>query len=376
MVTAIQNGTVKITVTASDGSKSSDKCAVTVRTLADSITITGNNVLRYRQTAPMNVFFSPETTSDKRISWSSSDNKAATVSPEGRVTARKVDAATPVIITATARDGSGCFFDYPITVVPPASRIEITPPGTQTIDLTVRAGLKLIAWVSPEDAKDEVTWKSSNTRIASVDASGLITGKRAGSVTITATAKDGSNVFARVKVNVTKLVASVVITGDARVVAGGSTTLKPVFTPADSTNRSVSWKSDNPLVSVSSKGVVSVNKGTSVGTTAKITATCKDAGGASAEYTIIVSPPASSVQITGFSTTPVTMKVGDTLQLAAQVEPEDALERVAWVASPGKLAAISATGLVTAKKAGTVTIIATSADGSRKKVSLQITITK
>ena len=375
-VTAVKNGTVTISATATDGSKSGAKCVVTVRTLADSISVTGNKVLSYKQTAALKASLSPETTSDKRVSWSSSDTKVATVSSDGRVTARKVATATPVIITATARDGSGCTFDYPMTVVPPAAKVNIAPSGTQTIDLTVRPHLQLSASVSPADAMDDVKWTSSNTKVASVDAAGLVTGKRPGSVSITATAKDGSKAYARVKLNVAKLVASVTITGDNRIVTGRSTTLKPVYTPADATNRTVSWKSDNPLVSVNSKGVVTVKKGMLVGTIAKITATCKDAGGASGVYNVIVSPPAASIILSGFAAQPVAMKVKGTLQLTADVDPDGALQRVIWSSSSTKTATVSATGLVTAQRAGTVTITAKTADGGKINATLKIVITQ
>jgi uncharacterized protein YjdB len=115
-----------------------------------------------------------------------------------------------VTITATAKDGKGGTGSHQITVVPSAARIDITPAGTQTIDLFTNPELQLSATVFPADAMQGVTWGSSSSKIASVDpATGLVTGKKAGSVTVTATAKDGSKVYARIKVNVTKLVASV-----------------------------------------------------------------------------------------------------------------------------------------------------------------------
>ncbi len=343
---------------------------------ATAFTVSGPTTVAAGQRITLTAQASNGDATDPSVYWESSDESVATVSSSGVVTAKSPESTETVTITATAKDGRGGTGSHQVTVVPCASRIDITPTGTQTIDLYTSATLQLSAAVSPADAQDDVAWTSSNAKVASVDpATGLVTGRKAGSITITATAKDGSKVAARVQVNVTKLVADVTITGDARVIAGRSTTLKPVFTPADATNRSISWKSDNPSVRVSSKGVVTVKKGTTVGSTAKITATCKDAGGANAQYTITVSPPATSVVISGFGATD-TMKVGDTLQLSAQVVPDGALERVTWAASPGKLAIVSATGFVTAKKAGIVTITATAADGTRKKATLKITITK
>lgn len=68
--------------------------------------------------------------------------------------------------------------------------------------------IKLTATVSPKNAKNwAVTWKSSNSKYATVNAKGVVTVKKAGSgktITITATAKDGSKTKAKFKITITK----------------------------------------------------------------------------------------------------------------------------------------------------------------------------
>lgn len=69
--------------------------------------------------------------------------------------------------------------------------------------LSINETLKLTATVAPSDATNKsVTWTSSNTSVATVDANGTITAKSKGNAVITVTANDGSNVSAKCTVNV------------------------------------------------------------------------------------------------------------------------------------------------------------------------------
>ena len=317
----------------------------------------------------------PTDASYKAVRWISADESIATVSSGGLVTGGAVESVEKVTITAKATDGSGASANYEITVYPLAARVTITPSGTQTIDLTASPALSLSAAVVPAAARQACTWKSSNSKVASVDPNtGVVTGIAPGTVMITATAADGSKVSASAKVNVTRLVRAITVTGDDRVVAGRSIQLKALFDPENVSNRSVTWSVDNPLFTVSANGLVTAKKTAPLGLEATITAVCKDAGHAGGTYTVTVAPPASTLLLSGF-TSPVTLAVKDMLQLSAAVEPTDALQRIVWSSSSDKIASVNATGLVTAKRAGTVTITAQAADGSKVKTSVKITVT-
>lgn len=77
---------------------------------------------------------------------------------------------------------------------------------------TLKEGQKMIlkAVVKPGDATNKaVTWTSSNSKTAAVDASGKVIAKSAGNATITATTKDGTNLKAICRVKVTPVIAKV-----------------------------------------------------------------------------------------------------------------------------------------------------------------------
>ncbi len=160
--------------------------------------------------------------------------------------------------------------------VSPAS-YNLTPGETRTPSVTV----------APTDASNKiVTWSSSNTSVATVNAlSGKISAQAAGTATIYATAADGSGVRGTCSVTVspaTVAVESVTLDATSKTVYVNDTfDLRATVMPADATNKTVSWSSSSTAVaSVSNGRVTAKAKGTAV-----ITAT---AGGKSATCTVTV----------------------------------------------------------------------------------------
>ena len=198
IVTAIAVGNVTITCVAKDGSGVKATCAVTVKQPVTSITLSSSSLtLTKGATQKLSATVSPTTASNNSVIWSSSNTTVATVSADGLVTAVAAGSAT---ITCTAKDGSGVKATCAVTVKQPVTGISLS---SSSITLTEGATQKLTATVSPTTASNKsVTWSSSNTKVATVSADGLVTAVAAGSATITCTAKDGSGAKATCAVTV------------------------------------------------------------------------------------------------------------------------------------------------------------------------------
>lgn len=157
------------------------------------------------QTHTLTATVSPATALNKNVSWSSSDETVASVTNEGVVTGNKVGTAT---ITVTTEDGSktaSCLVRVQSgsTIVPASISLDKTNE-----QLAVDGTLQLTATVGPENAANKnVNWSSSNTSVATVSSSGLVTGKAASNtpVTITATSAANNSVYATCSITVSEV---------------------------------------------------------------------------------------------------------------------------------------------------------------------------
>ena len=131
------------------------------------------------------------------LAWRSSDYNVARVSPNGTVTGTGVGTCT---VTATTIDGSNKSASCTVTVTQPVTSITLSPA---TLSLENNTTYQLTATVLPSSAANKnVTWTSSDETMVSVSSTGLVKGLRAGTCTITCTARDGSGVSGTCEVTV------------------------------------------------------------------------------------------------------------------------------------------------------------------------------
>ena len=366
-VKAVKPGTAKIRVSTTDGSKLNAECEVTVTKAKVAVTgVSLDNTLlliSVGESRKLSATVKPSGATNKEVSWTSNNESVATVDSNGNVKGLKEGSAT---ITVTTKDGSKTA-TCKVTVSKPASTISVTGVSLNktSLSLTVGGSQSLSATVSPSNASDKsVSWKSSDTSVATVDGSGNVKAVKAGTATITVTTKDGSKT-ATCKVTVKS--SSVAVTSislnktDLYLSEGESEKLIVTFNPSDATNKEVTWESDTP-----SKATVDNNgnvKAVEVGT-AIISVTTKD-GSRIARCLVHVS--AAVISVTGVSVSPtsVTLAEGERKELTATVKPSNATKKsVTWTSSNTTVATVSTSGLVTAKSAGTATITVTTVDGS------------
>ena len=281
-VTAIKEGTTVIPATAKDDSGISASCTVqvtvpTVKVTGITLNKTTASVVKGK-TVALTATVTPDTATDKTVKWTTSNKNVATVSTDGVVTAKAAGTAT---ITATAADGSGVKATCKITVTNPVVKVTKVTLNKTTASVVKGKTLTLTATVTPTTATNKkVTWKSSNTKIATVDPTGKVTAVAAGTATITCTAADGSGKSATCKITVTKPAVKVTKLSmnktSVDLIKGKTVQLKVTVTPGNATNKAVTWTSSNKrIATVTSNGLVKA-----VGTgTVTITARAKDGSG-------------------------------------------------------------------------------------------------
>lgn len=197
----LSQGVTTITAAATDGSGIVSKpCTVRVTKgdpIAYAVNITPDNVtVNTGAVAQLKAAMTPSFITEA-LTWKSSDETVATVSQTGLVKGVKAGTATITVTTAV----SGLTATATVTVKPASNVTKVTIKGSSS--LTVGKSATLTAVCEPSSAANKsVTWKSGNSKIATVAQNGKVTAKSAGTVTIYATAKDTGKVTGKITIKV------------------------------------------------------------------------------------------------------------------------------------------------------------------------------
>ena len=244
-------------------------------------------------------------------------------------------------------------------------------------ELEVNQNLQLALEILPVDATNTfLIWESSNENLVTVNSEGLVTGIASGGpVTITATTTDGSEISASILINSVVIpyipVEEIVVANTAfNMLVSTTREIQYSIIPSNATNQTVLFESANPaFASVNANGLVT---GNSIGET-QITLSIEGEQ-ATAEIEVTVEEntvDVISVEITAPTTT---VDVGASLQLTAQINPENATDNsVIWSTSDATVATVNALGVVTGISSDLVEITVTTNDGA-KTDSIEITV--
>ncbi|MBR0531926.1 MAG: Ig domain-containing protein [Bacteroidales bacterium] len=255
-VTAVKAGSATITVTSSDGSKTAT-CSVTVA--VSTVPVTGVTIDKTEisivegESQKLSATVAPDNATDKKVTWTSSDNNVATVDGSGNVTAVKAGSAT---ITAKAGDKTAT---CSVTVTAKEIKLEsiAVEPATkqvkegETFELTV----KFLPAGAPEKS---VSWRSTNPEVATVEG-GTVTPLKAGKTKIFARV-DGTEIEASCDLTVTQdpTLRGIAFTSDRFGVSiGDPKKLELIFTPDYAANKVVTFSSSDPsIATVNADGIV------------------------------------------------------------------------------------------------------------------------
>ena len=358
-VVALSGGTTTITAKSSNGT--TIYCVVKVNKPITALNLdTTDLTINAGKTHAFVPAFTPADSSNKALTWESLDETIVTVDKDGILTAISAGelgkASTYVIAETVNKITVRC----KVTVMQPVSGISLNYNKK-----TITKGKKftLIPTITPSNAYNKkVIFTSSDTSVATVGSTGIVTGVKGGTVLITCSSEDG-NFSTYSLVTVQEKVATIALNQTSyRLGLGKSYNLKATVTSNYSTNQKLTWKSSNSkVVTVSSSGKITAKK---IGK-ATITVTTTDGTKKSATCKVQVVRAVTSISLNKSTATVV---VGKSTTLKATVKPKNATYKsVKWSSSDKNIAMIDTRGKVTGLTPGIVTITASANDNSGSK---------
>lgn len=275
--------------------------------------------------------------------WKSSNTAKATVTANGIVSALSTGT-----VTITATDTNGKSASCTVTIYRAPTSITISPVSAL---LAVKETKKFTASVYPEDASKNINWYSSDTSIAKVSSSGVVTMLKEGTVTITAKSAYNSVMASATVSTGAKVTGITVDKATLSAAVGQAFTLKPAIAPQNAAIKTYSVTiGDTNIVKLSGtdkNSFVAAAPGTT-------TITFKsDDGSFTATTTVTVQNVVKSASIQ-----PVLAQVtvGGTTQLSIKAEPADANTEGVWKIDDTSVAKIDEKGVITGIKEGVASV--------------------
>lgn len=357
---AMAEGEAVITATTTNNLKSSITVKVTKDVVAvSSIALSASSAnIKIGETFQFAATVSPANATDKNLTWSSTNNAIATVSFDGVV---KGIAPGEVDITAKSTNGVSATAH----VVVRSNEVGVSEVKLSETAITLAEGEKreLKATVLPEDATDmTVVWRSSNTAVARVSTTGVVTAVSGGSAVVSAIAKNGvkGECLITVKKNPVAVKGIVLSSSMMTLVEGDERELVATVLPANADNQKVEWKSsDEAIATVIDGKVKAIAEGSAV-VTASI-------DGYSATCNVLVQKKEADVVYPTsivIDNLPASLRKGRSISLTATVLPADAKNKnVTWTSSNPDVLSVSSTGFAMALKGGEAVVTASTSNG-------------
>ncbi|MCL1803756.1 MAG: Ig-like domain-containing protein [Eubacteriaceae bacterium] len=284
------------------------------------------------------------------VEWSSSDERVATVSQDGLVTASMQGEAE-----ITARINEEAFAVSKISVSIPIESIEL---DAKALSVYIGQPQKLQAKIVPESAAgSELAWSSSNPQAVTVDESGTVTAISPGKATITASSKDKRGASASVAATSSYKLEKIELSPDVfEIKVGQGRQLETVFLPKGAQAQPIEFaSSDETIATVTQRGYIrAIGPG-------EATITAK-----SGEFEAVCE--VNSLQpVVGLKpeATYMLMRVGEESLARVAVQPENASNpKLVFMSTNPAIAKAGEEGEITALSQGKCEIIVKTSDGS------------
>lgn len=196
LVTPLKKGTTYISVSTDNGLTASIKLKVLNPPKPKKVKIypKGTVWVALGSTLQLSAAFKPYYAASK-LTWRTSNSRIAKVSKYGKITPRREGTAY-----ITVRTGNGKSARVKVRVYDPYKPTGVSLDPAGTVEIKVGESLQLNAVLTPENARTTLTWVTSNKKIASVYSSGVVYGRRPGTVAITVYTKNGKKARMYVRV--------------------------------------------------------------------------------------------------------------------------------------------------------------------------------
>lgn len=319
LVTGLKEGATLITATQTiNGITKTATALINVQNTITSITIDPQDVvLNIEEYATLYAKVDPAALSNVSLKWVSTDESVVKIVNAGRQTATIQGTGGGTAVIIAVNQDNVVIGSTHVTV-----KQKVTSITLSESDLTVSQSLRNIqlrATVLPENAHNKnVLWKSTNTRVATVDAKGMVTLVGPGTVSIIATSEDNPSVTAITNISVGVPVADITFDQVNKTMYVGETSrLGYVITPTNATNKTIIWSSTNANVaSVDSTGLVSAR---GLGTTLIVAKTADGSIFKTATVTVKIKATGVSIEAKDLE-----VKVGQTVTIPYKITPENA----------------------------------------------------
>ncbi len=329
-------------------------CLLTVYEPITSITLSQTNVVLPLSEGWFQLYATivPSSAEDQEVVWRSTNPSVATVDQNGIVTLKK-SGLTSIMVSSR--------IDSNITAI---CNLEVTKSVTgvkldkSTHEMYVGETFRITYTISPAGASNaQVVWSSSNSSVASVDQSGLVTAKGVGTTVIMVKTKDGGYT-ALCTVNVGRTATAIKLDVTSLVLnAGEYYYLEATLTPADTTEKTIMYESsDTKVAVVSKKGKV----------TAKSSGACvimaKTRSGSMAYCAVTVMQGVTGLEL---SDNILEIAVGEEYEMDVNIQPKTATNKnVKWTSSNEEVFTVDEEGEILGVGGGVAVLTCTSEEGS------------
>ena len=362
-ITAKALGDTVITVTADNGVKAI--CLVHVKKQPTSISFAESE--KHMAVGVSEVFEVIPTPEDAYAdcTFSSSNTSIAVVDANGRVTPRAVGSCT---ITAITGNGKTATCNLTVSAQPTSVRINESNSGI-AITLQIGKSKQLTTTVLPANAYTTYTWESSNTDVVRVDENGKITGVAVGTSEVTVRTANGKQdkrviicgeVPTGISVSRSELTMNLEEQTELYAILESDYAVSDIVWTYE-TNGTISAYVD---ARTGNLVVKSLKAGRSI-------ITVNTDNGLTAECVVNVIPSVKSIVITNIPQ-PIKMNPGDKVRITRKVTPSSVQSVYTWTSSNENVAAVDATGLVSANAVGNTTITVTAENGVKASCQVEV----